>query len=92
MVLPGPAAAGQEPAMARRRKDSGAQDGAGRWDRFLLSIMGPPTIGDVNAPIKHVEQPEDLCRRCGQPYTTHTVVRDPGLTYTRCPGPAGTEG
>lgn len=57
----------------------------GRWDRFLLSIMGPPQVGDLNAPVRVIEQPVALCPKCGLDYDTHEIVRDPGLTYSRCP-------
>lgn len=59
---------------------------ASRWDRWLLSIMGPPELGDVNGPATLLPADEELCQGCGQPRTTH-VVRTPGLTYSRCPGP-----
>jgi hypothetical protein len=57
----------------------------GRWDRFLLSIMGPPEVGDLNAPVRTIEQPVRLCPKCGQDYEIHEIVREPRLTYSRCP-------
>ncbi len=58
----------------------------GRIERFLLSFMGPPAIGDPHAPVPAAATPPIArCSTCGQPYDEHQVVRDPDLTYTRCP-------
>lgn len=56
----------------------------------MFSFMGPPQLGDVNAPVAELPaRPVELCTRCRQPYDAHEVVRDPGLTYSRCPAPQG---
>lgn len=58
----------------------------GFFERIMFSFMGPPQIGDVHAPARELPpRPVDLCSRCRRPYEEHEVVRDPGLTYTRCP-------
>lgn len=61
-------------------------DGRGRFERLLFSFMGPPQVGDLDAPARELpERPVDMCRTCGQPRDDHEVVRSPSLTYTRCP-------
>ena len=62
------------------------QPGGRRWfERVLFSVMGPPQLGDVNAPAQEVAPgPVDICGQCGQPRDEHEVVRTPRLTYTRC--------
>lgn len=58
------------------------------FERFLLSIMGPASIGDPGAPMPELPaRPVDLCPTCGGDRDDHEVVREPRLTYTRCPGP-----
>ena len=60
--------------------------GRGRVERFLFSFMGPPQLGDHGAPARQiVPRPSPPCGRCGEPWEAHEVVRDPRLTYTRCP-------
>jgi hypothetical protein len=69
----------------------GQRDGANpprrsRFERFLYSFMGPPELGDPTAPVSSAPAvPSPPCSRCGQPYDDHEIVRDPRLTYTRCP-------
>ena len=64
--------------------------GRNRFERFLFTIMGPADRGDLNAPVREQpDRPPALCSQCAQPYDVHEVVRDPGLTYTRCPSPKG---
>ena len=59
----------------------------GRFERALFSVMGPPQLGDLSAPVRVVAaQPVDICATCGQPRDDHTVVRGARLTYTQCPG------
>jgi hypothetical protein len=60
-------------------------DRRGWFERFLLSFMGPPPVGDAHAPLPPVSSPSPRCPQCGTSYDEHEVVRDPGLTYTRCP-------
>ena len=58
----------------------------GRFERMLFSFMGPPQLGDVNAPVpERPAVPSAPCPKCALPYDDHEVVRDPGLTYSRCP-------
>ena len=62
--------------------------GASRFERVLFSFMGPPQLGDLNAPVRPLPVgPVALCPTCGSPYDQHEIVRDPRLTYTRCPLP-----
>lgn len=62
--------------------------GRGLFERFLFSFMGPPQLGDVNAPMAELPPPPvATCTKCGLPFDEHEVVRDPRLTYTRCPSP-----
>jgi hypothetical protein len=53
----------------------------------MFSFMGPPELGDLHAPVPEVSRPVEPCGKCRQPYDEHDVVRDPGLTYLRCPSP-----
>ena len=61
--------------------------GLGRWfERGLLSVMGPPQLGDPSAPDRELAvRAPDLCGRCGGDRDAHEVVRTARLTYTRCP-------
>jgi hypothetical protein len=82
--------------VARRRRDApengeqgdGAQSRGSRlgfFERSLFSVMGPPQLGDVHAPVPDLPvRPVELCPRCEQPRDEHEVVRTPRLTYTRC--------
>ncbi len=71
----------------RPRKDT---TGRSRFERVLFSFMGPPQLGDLHAPARNLPpRPVELCGRCSQPYDDHEIVRDPGLTYSRCPAPEG---
>ena len=59
----------------------------GRLERALLSVMGPPQVGDVSAPVRDLPpRPVDLCPTCGGDREQHEVVRTARLTYSRCPG------
>lgn len=59
--------------------------GRNRLERVLLSIMGPPSVGDVNAPSTYEVDPRDqLCAKCGQPYDDHARVHS-NVTYLTCP-------
>lgn len=57
----------------------------GLLERILLTFMGPPQVGDANAPVALPARPARRCPRCGQPYEQHEVVRDARLTWSRCP-------
>ena len=57
-----------------------------RFERWLLSIYGPASIGDPNEPSKLEPDPErDLCPRCQKPWDEHTVIRQDNRTLARCP-------
>jgi hypothetical protein len=57
-----------------------------RFERFLLSFLGPPEVGDVNAPPSARTRPEDqLCTKCRMPYDNHERVHAPNMTYLTCP-------
>jgi hypothetical protein len=72
-------------AAAQPRVAAGPQ---GRFERVLFTFMGPPQLGDLNAPVRALPVvPVAPCPTCGQPYDEHEIVRDPRLTYTRCPRP-----
>ena len=72
------------------KRDRTGSPRRGRFERLMFSFMGPPQLGDVNAPARELApRPVELCGKCRRPYDDHEVVRDPGLTYSRCPDPAG---
>lgn len=57
-----------------------------RIEKALLSVMGPASVGDVNAPMPDLPpRPVELCTKCGKPQDAHEVVRGPRLTWSRCP-------
>lgn len=59
----------------------------GLFERLLFSVMGPPQVGDVNAPSTVQRDPaHDLCHKCQQPWSRHEVVRTASMTYAVCPG------
>ena len=69
--------------MRRRAQDPGR---LGLFERLMFSFMGPPQVGDGEGAARvRPDRPVERCTRCRQPYEDHEVVRDPGLTYTRCP-------
>jgi hypothetical protein len=69
--------------MRRRPKDPAR---LGLFERMMFSIMGPPQVGDVNAPSTVVADPADsLCRKCSQPWESHERVHTGSMTYRRCP-------
>ena len=71
--------------MAKRQTRS-PRPGRNRFERFVFIFMGPADRGDLQAPTRELpDRPVQLCARCRQPYDEHQIVRDPGLTYTRCP-------
>lgn len=73
--------------------DIGSTKAPGRFEKFLLSIMGPAQIGDLNAPSTLVPSAErDLCRKCGQPWSLHQVIRPSTLTLAICPAADTTAG
>ena len=70
----------------RPARPSGPGTRAGLLERFLFSFMGPPQVGDVNAPSTMTPDPAaDLCHRCGLPWDGHEIVRTPSRTYAQCP-------
>ena len=81
------------PAEWRVRQDDtvGRRQVQSRLERLLFSVMGPPQLGDLNAPEPTLPiRPVDICPTCRQPRDDHEVVRSPRLTYTVCPGAAST--
>ena len=59
----------------------------GRFERFLLSVFGPASVGDLAAPLTY--EPEvsaSLCDKCGRPYDQHQRVHS-SVTYLTCPEP-----
>jgi len=68
---------GGEPGGEAKRRGPG---------RFLFYFMGPPEVGDVNAPrsapLPTVEQ---TCVSCGRPMKEHVIDRAHGKSATRCP-------
>jgi hypothetical protein len=75
--------------MARRpgNRTSAADSttGESRWTRFLLSIMGPPQLGDVRSPVRASAPDLDVCPRCGHLQVEHATVRTARATFLRCP-------
>lgn len=79
-------------AYGRRVRSRGLdRDGRGLVERVLFSFMGPPQLGDVNAPPSVATDPAaDLCHRCDQPWSAHERVRTASRGYLECPpGPSG---
>lgn len=75
--------------MFKRRK-SASPTGRGPFERFLFSFMGPPQLGDVNAPSTYQADPRaSLCHKCGEPWDDHQRVQAGNWTYKKCPRPQG---
>jgi hypothetical protein len=81
---------------ARRRKPRTGEperdpSGTGRrgrnaFERIMFSFMGPPQLGDVNAPITVQPDPAAaLCHKCRRPWDEHEIVRTTSMTYATCP-------
>ena len=52
----------------------------------MFSFMGPPELGDLNAPSARPRDPEaDRCGRCGSPWDEHERVSTSSMTYVKCP-------
>jgi hypothetical protein len=48
--------------------------------------MGPPQVGDVNAPLTYVpDRTATLCHKCAEPWDDHEIVRTGTMTYAVCP-------
>jgi len=78
--------------MSERDEQTGAPR-RGRFERFVFTFMGPPQLGDASAPVRELPPVAGPpCSKCGRPYDDHEIVRDPRLTYTRCPAPATSGG
>ena len=59
---------------------------ATRFERFLLSIMGPAHIGENKPPDGYVPDPAaELCRRCSRPWVEHERLHKDNIAYLRCP-------
>lgn len=57
-----------------------------RWfHRAMFSVMGPPQLGDLSAPVPEAGADTGTCTKCRKAYAEHEVVREPRLTFTRCP-------
>ncbi|MCM3920865.1 hypothetical protein ND748_04120 [Frankia sp. AiPs1] len=70
---------------ATGRVAAGAAERPSRFYRFLLSIMGPPQLGSLDAPPRPAPPRVDICRRCGQPRDAHELERLADHTASRCP-------
>ena len=74
----------------RKRRLKGPDHKRGLFERIMFSFMGPPQLGDINAPSTVKRDPAaDLCHKCGQPWDQHEIVRTGSMTYARCPQPQG---
>lgn len=77
--------------MSKRRSDA-SQDrplnarSQSRFQAFLLSIMGPASIGENKAPEGFVpDEAASLCPKCHQPWDDHGRVHSDNMTYRPCP-------
>jgi hypothetical protein len=67
-------------------KDSSRTEKKAWFERLLFSFMGPPQVGDVNAPLTYVpDRAATLCHKCRQPWDDHEIVRTGTMTYAVCP-------
>lgn len=74
----------------RERRTAGDGGRRGAFERVMFSFMGPPQVGDVNAPRSVDPDPQAaLCHKCHQPWDEHEIVRTGTMTYARCPGRQG---
>jgi hypothetical protein len=75
--------------MGRRERTRPADEPRrGLFERIMFSFMGPPQVGDVNAPRTVEPDPAAaLCHKCGRPWDEHEIVRTGSMTYARCPAP-----
>jgi hypothetical protein len=56
------------------------------WDRFLLSLMGPPQLGENRAPEGYRPDPAaELCGKCSARWDRHDRVYSGTFSYLRCP-------
>jgi hypothetical protein len=70
----------------RTRREDAGETGPGRFERIMLSFMGPPQLGDVHAESTVVPDPaQALCHKCRRPWDEHEIVRTGSMTYARCP-------
>jgi len=70
----------------RRRRRAESRTAPGPIERLLFTFLGPPQLGDLNAPVTARSDPAaDLCPRCGRPWDAHEVVRTSTRTYLTCP-------
>ncbi|MCW2620564.1 MAG: hypothetical protein JWL64_166 [Frankiales bacterium] len=86
---PQPAAGVAAPApemSTMRKRPSPHGPRLGFLERIMFSFMGPPDVGDVNAPAGVDSDPAAaLCRKCGQPWERHGRVHTGSMTYRPCP-------
>lgn len=79
--------------LSKRRKDRPTEAPAkagsrSRFEVFLMSIMGPASIGENKAPEGYVpDKAANLCTTCGQPWDAHGRVHTDNMTYRPCPTP-----
>jgi hypothetical protein len=69
----------------RERTPSDAEERPSRFYKLLFSVMGPPQLGSLDAPVRPAAVRPDICRRCGQPQDMHELERLPDRTASRCP-------
>jgi hypothetical protein len=70
--------------MSKRRSQNPAK--IGFFERLLFRFMGPPQLGDLNAPSSVAADPTaDLCHRCGQAWDLHERIHTGSMTYRKCP-------
>jgi hypothetical protein len=76
-------------------RPSGDSPGAGRrdarprgkWNRFLLTFLGPPTLGDPSEPPPAPAPEPAPCPLCGRPLKEHSYVQTNGVRGLRCAAP-----
>jgi hypothetical protein len=58
----------------------------GRFERFLMSIMGPPQVGENRAPEGYEpDAAAQLCDKCGASWDDHRRRHKDNITYLECP-------
>jgi hypothetical protein len=71
---------------ARRNSGNSGTEKKAWFERLLFSFMGPPQVGDVNAPLTYVpDRAATLCHKCAEPWDDHEIVRTGTMTYAVCP-------
>lgn len=57
-----------------------------RFITFLRFFLGPADHSEFGP--EHDTHRDFTCPHCGQPFSTHEVVREGGKAFTTCPRPA----